>query len=137
MDSPTSMDRTGEHRMDSVGIPNESKTKNLTAAGSVLGAILASTCCIVPLLLVTLGVSGAWIGNLSALQPYQPIFVTATLGFLGFGYWQVYIKPKKACAEGSYCASPTSDRVVKIALWAATVLVIVALTIDLWAPFFY
>ena len=123
--------------MDRVETPNDSNKKNLAAAGGVLGAMLASTCCIGPLLLVTLGVSGAWIGNLSALQPYQPIFIAATLGFLGFGYWQVYRKPKKACEEGSYCASPTSDRVVKIALWAATGLVIVALTIDLWAPLFY
>lgn len=123
--------------MDDMELPNDSKTKNLTAVGGILGAVLASTCCIGPLLLVTLGVSGAWIGNLSALAPYQPIFIAATLGFLGFGYWQVYIKPKKVCEDGSYCASPTSDRVVKIALWAATGLVIVALTIDFWAPLFY
>jgi mercuric ion transport protein len=123
--------------MDRDAMPKDSTTKSLTAAGGLLGAILASTCCIGPLLLVTLGVSGAWIGNLSALAPYQPIFIAATLGFLGFGYWQVYLKPEKTCEEGSYCASPMSDRVVKIALWAATGLVIMALTIDFWAPFFY
>ncbi len=123
--------------MDRVETSNDGKKKNLAAAGGVLGAVLASTCCIGPLLLVTLGISGAWIGNLTALAPYQPIFVAATLGFLGVGFWQVYVKPKKACAAGSYCAGPASDRVVKTALWVATVLVIVALTIDLWAPFFY
>ena len=123
--------------MERVDTPNEGKSKTFAAAGGVLGAILASTCCIGPLLFVTLGVSGAWIGNLTALEAYQPIFVTATLGFLGFGFWQVYVKPNKACEEGSYCASPASDRLVKTALWVATVLVIVALTIDFWAPWFY
>ena len=123
--------------MDRVEPSHDGKKKSFAAAGGVLGAVLASTCCIGPLLLLTLGISGAWIGNLTALESYQPVFVTATLGFLGFGFWQVYIKPKKACAAGSYCASPNSDRVVKTALWVATVLIIIALTLDYWAPLFY
>ncbi len=123
--------------MESVHVTDSSKKKGIAAAGGVLGAILASACCIGPLLLLTLGVSGAWIGKLTVLEPYQPIFVVATLGFLGVGFWQVYIKPRKACEAGSYCASPTSDRVIKTALWVATILVVVALTIDLWAPLFY
>ncbi len=123
--------------MDSVDTANDGTKKNLAAAGGILGAVLASTCCIGPLLLLSLGVSGAWIGNLTALEAYQPIFVTATLGFLSAGFWQVYFKPRKACAVGSYCASPTSDRVVKTALWVATVLVIIALTLNFWAPLFY
>ena len=45
---------------------------NTAAVGGVIGAVLASSCCIGPLLLVTLGASGAWIGNLTALKTYQP-----------------------------------------------------------------
>lgn len=108
------------------GVPR----KRVAAIGSVIGAVLASSCCIVPLLLVTLGVSGAWIGSLSALDPYKPWFAAITLMFLGFGFRQVYWKPRQACEEGSYCASPKSDRVVKTALWSATVLVALALSID-------
>lgn len=111
--------------------------KRIAATGSVIGAILASSCCIAPLLLVTLGVSGAWIGRLSALEPYTPWFSAATLIFLGIGFWQVYWKEKPACEEDSYCANPASDRVIKIVLWSATVLVVLVLTIDYWAPFFY
>ncbi|WP_339864803.1 mercuric transporter MerT family protein [Paremcibacter congregatus] len=111
--------------------------KRLVAAGSVIGALLASSCCIVPLLLLTLGVSGAWIGNLTMLEPYKPYFIAVTLVLLGLGFWQVYFKPKKACDEGSYCAHPTSGRIVKAALWLATGLVLLAATIDFWAPFFY
>ena len=123
--------------MDSALTPSNDKKKSLAAAGGIIGAVLASTCCIGPLLLLTLGVSGAWIGNLTALEPYQPYFIAATAVFLATGFWQVYIKPKKACKAGSYCASPASDRVVKTALWVATVLVILALTINWWAPLFY
>lgn len=109
----------------------------IAATGGVIGAILASSCCVVPLVLVTLGASGAWIGNLAALEPYKPIFALVTIGFLGFGFWQVYRKPKVACEDGSYCATPASSRATKSALWIATVLVLLALSIDFWAPLFY
>ena len=109
----------------------------LTALVSVVGAFLAASCCVVPLILVTLGVSGAWIGSLSALEPYKPYFAVVTLGLVGLGFWQVYFKPKKDCEEGSYCAAPASSRITKSALWIATVLVLLALSIDYWAPYFY
>ena len=109
----------------------------LAATGSVIAAVLASSCCIVPLVLVTLGASGAWIGNLSALEPYKPIFAIATFSFLGIGYWHVYRKPRVECEEGSYCATPASNHVTKSALWIANLLVLLALSIDFWAPLFY
>ncbi len=120
-----------------VGIKDCDAKKRIAATGSVIGAILASSCCIVPLVLVTLGASGAWIGNLTVLEPYKPLFATVTFVFLGFGYWQVYRKREVACEEGSYCATPASDRIAKGALWIATILVLLALTIDYWAPLFY
>jgi hypothetical protein len=46
------------------------------AGGALIGAVLASACCIVPLVLVMLGISGAWIANLTALEPYKP-YVTS------------------------------------------------------------
>jgi len=107
------------------------------AVGGVVGAVLASSCCIGPLLLITLGASGAWIGNLTALKAYQPVFVTVTLAFLGLGFWQVYGPSKQRCEDGSTCATPRSNRIIKGALWIATVLVVLALTVDLWAPLFY
>lgn len=108
--------------------------KGVLAAGSLIGAILASSCCILPLLLLTLGVSGAWIGRLTALAPYQPIFLLATGGFLAAGFWAVYRRPKPICDHGSYCASPRSDRMVRLALWTATSLVGAAVGVDLLGP---
>ena len=113
------------------------RKRNVAATGGVIGAVLASSCCIGPLVLITLGASGAWIGNLTALKAYQPIFVTLTLMFLGFGFWQVYSKAMPTRDDVSSCATPTSDRIVKTALWIATFLVAVALSVDLWAPLFY
>ncbi len=110
------------------------RTQKLVAAGGILAAIAASSCCIVPLLLFSLGVSGAWIGNLTRLAPYQPIFVTVTLACLGFGYWLVRRARQTACAEGTACSRPLPNRVVTIALIIATLLVVAAVAFDFLAP---
>lgn len=105
------------------------------AAGGILGALAASSCCILPLVLFSLGISGAWIANFTALAPYKPYFAAGTIALLGYGYYLVYVRPKQACADGS-CARPLPDRVVKSSLWIATVLVIIALGFDFIAPLF-
>jgi len=115
---------------------NSGRASGVAATGSVVGAVLASSCCIVPLVLIALGASGPWIGKLTALKSYQPLFLTLTIGFLGYGFWRVYGTAKPQCEDES-CATPRSDRIVKASLWAATVLVAVALTADFWAPIFY
>ena len=102
-----------------------------------MGAVLASSCCIIPLLLVTLGISGAWISNLTALEPFRPYFAALALVFIGLGFRHVYFRPEAECAEDSYCARPQSAIVTKTVLWAATLLVLLALTISWWAPLFY
>lgn len=117
--------------------PNQMQHENnktrVIAVGGILGAVAASTCCIVPLILFSHGVSGAWIGNLTALEPYKPIFIVLTLGFLGAGYWMVYRKPV-ACAEGDICARPLPNMLVKSALWGATVLIVLAIFWNWIAP---
>jgi mercuric ion transport protein len=118
-------------------VPDEAaigRTQKLVAAGGILGAIAASSCCIAPLALFSLGISGAWIGNLTALAPYQPYFIAATLPCLGYGYWLVYGPRKVACAEGAACAKPLPNRLVMFGLVLATVLVAGALAVDLLAP---
>lgn len=111
--------------------------RRVAAVGSVVGAILASACCVVPLVLVTLGIGGAWIGSLTALEPYKPYTIAATLVFLAFGFRHVYARPKTVCVEGTYCARPAAGRITKTVLWAALVVVVLSATINLWAPLFY
>lgn len=110
------------------------RTQKLFAAGGILGAIAASSCCIAPLVLFSLGISGAWIGNLTALAPYQPYFIAATLACLGYGYWLVYRPSKVACAEGSACARALPNHIVKAGLILATVLVAGAMAFDVFGP---
>lgn len=109
----------------------------LLAAGGAIGALLASSCCVAPLLLVTLGVSGAWIGNLTALAPYKPYFLAASVPLLGTAFWYVYFKPRRACGEDAGCTPAASNRVTKTVLWLAAGLALLAATVNLWAPLFY
>lgn len=108
--------------------------QRLIAIGGIFGALAASSCCIVPLILFSLGIGGAWIGNLTALAPYKPLFVAGTTGVLGYGFYLVYWKPRRACAEDAACARPIPSRIVQIALWFATVLVAAAFAFDYVAP---
>jgi mercuric ion transport protein len=110
--------------------------RNLISLGGILAALGAASCCVVPFTLFTLGISGAWISNLTALEPYQPIFAAITFGLLACGFHLVYRKPKMACVEGSYCAKPSSARAAKFGLWVAAVLVVIALGFPKLAPLF-
>lgn len=108
-------------------LEGEVKTNRLRAlgpVGAVISAILASLCCVGPFVLVMLGASGAWVGNLRVFEPYRPIFILFTMGFLGAGFYNVYKKPKDDCKPGSLCAVPQTKKVGRIFLWAATVSVV-------------
>lgn len=128
-----SMDGTA----DQISSAPPDRRKSWFAAGGIVGAVLASSCCIIPLLLVSLGISGARIGNLTALEPSRPYFAAFALVFVGLGFRHVYFRTKPECVEGTYCARPQSAIVTKTVLWAAMVLVLLALTISWWAPLFY
>ena|SRR5271168_5013647 len=108
--------------------------QRLMAAGGLFGALAASSCCILPLALFAVGISGAWIANFTRLAAYQPCFLAATLACLGCGYWLVYRSSARACTDGEACARPLPNRIVKTSLILATILVAAALGLDLIAP---
>lgn len=102
------------------------RVPRLLAVGGILAALGMAACCVAPFVLFTIGVSGAWIGNLTSLRPYQPIFIGLGAVSVGYGFYLVYRQPKVLCEDGSYCASPRSGRIAKIGLWLATALIIAA-----------
>jgi len=101
-----------------------------------LAAILASTCCLGPLVLVALGLSGAWIGNLTLLEPYRPFFIAGALMALFFAGRRIF-RPVQACQAGEVCAVPGTRRVYKIVFGIVSALVLVALVFPYVAKFFY
>lgn len=99
----------------------------LAVIGGILAGLAAASCCVVPFLLFLAGISGAWIGNLTALEPYRPYFAGVAIGCIGYGFYRVYRTPTAACAAGAYCATPVSTRITKIGLWSATTVAAIAL----------
>lgn len=114
----------------------ESKTGRGALFTGAVAAILASTCCLGPLLLVALGFSGAWIGNLTALEPYRPIFIgTALLSM--FLAWRRIYRPASECKPGEVCAIPQVNATYKLIFLVVALLVLVALSFPYILPLFY
>ena len=101
-----------------------------------LAAILASTCCLGPLVLVALGLSGAWIGNLTRLEPYRPFFIVGAVIALFIAGRQIF-RPAQACQPGEVCAVPRTRRIYKIVFGIVSVLVLIALVFPYVVKFFY
>jgi mercuric ion transport protein len=101
-----------------------------------LAAILASTCCLGPLLLISLGFSGVWIGNLTVLEPYRPLFIGAALVALFFAYRRIF-RPASACKPGEVCAILQVRSSYRLLFWVVLALVLVALGFPYILPLFY
>ena len=111
-----------------------------TGSGALLvggvAAILASTCCLGPLVLVALGLSGAWIGNLTLLEPYRPFFIGGAVLALFFAGGRIF-RPPHDCQPGELCAVPRTRRIYKIVFGIVSVFVLVVLIFPYVAKFFY
>jgi mercuric ion transport protein len=104
---------------------DEDDKRDWTIFGSVGVAVAAAVCCLGPVVLVSLGVTGAWIGNLSALEPFRPLFMVVAAGLLGFGFYRAYgaASRRDDCGEDAACEIPAANRINRVSLWIATVVV--------------
>jgi mercuric ion transport protein len=105
----------------------------LFAASGLAAGLLASSCCILPLALVSVGIGGAWVSKLTALAPYQPVFIAVALLALGAGFWTAYRK-QAICVPGSRCEKPAATRTTKAVLWLGLLIVAAALSLDFLTP---
>lgn len=112
-----------------------SECKSESAA---LAAIRASACCLVPLVLVSIGLGGAWVANnLQAIGPFfRPVLIGAVLVALFFAWRRIY-RPAAGCKPGEVCALPQTRRFYKGIFWVVATLGLVALTFPYFAPLFY
>lgn len=119
--------------MKKIKSPNQKGNIGLLGAG--VAAFLASICCVGPLVLLSLGISGAWIGNLSALQAYRPFFMAITAAFLGFAFYRVYRKPKTALIDGDEdCGCPVNQKKGKFMLWGTTIAIVALFALPYLSP---
>ncbi len=104
----------------------DSTSTGLLAGAGVIAAFLSSTCCIVPFAFVSLGIGGAWMSNLTALAPWQPLFLLAAAALIGSGFYARSKRRNRTFADGSYCATDRSDQVLSIILWFGVALTVLA-----------
>ncbi len=108
--------------------------KALIAGG--LSALLASACCLGPLVLIMLGISGTWISSLTLLEPYQPLFMGAAAIALIVAARRIW-HPVIACESGQICHQPMVKRSYKVLFVMAVLLLGAALVFPLIAHWFY
>jgi mercuric ion transport protein len=112
----------------------------LTGKGSliagVLAAIGASVCCVGPLVLLALGIGGSWVGSLTAMEPYRPIFIGLTLLFLWLAFRKLYLMPQ-VCTPGTPCADPRTIQRQRFMFLVVVVFLLGLLAVPWLAPLFY
>ena len=113
----------------------EQNQLGMLAAGG-LAALLASACCVGPLLLVSIGLGGAWISNLRALEPFKPIFLAIALLAMIFAYRRIF-RSAADCRPGEICALPQTRLIYKVIFWLVSVLILAALAFPYFAHYFY
>jgi mercuric ion transport protein len=102
----------------------------------ILTGIGASLCCVAPLLFVGLGMGGAWLANLTVLEPLRPLFIIATLGFIGFAFYQLYLASKE-CGPNKRCTNEETQIKQRTLFWLVTVPLLGLLAFPWFAPLFY
>lgn len=96
----------------------------LTTTGAVTAAIIASLCCIGPVVVALIGVGS--IGAFAAFEPLRPYFIGLTVVLLALAFSLTYRKREVICADGT-CKIESAGTWNKIAVWFATLVAAIAL----------
>lgn len=107
-----------------------------TLWASALAAVGASLCCVAPLVLVTLGIGGAWLSALTRFEPARPVFIALTLGLLALAWIRLYRRPA-VCAPGQACADAAVLRRQRLIFWLVAAPLLLLLAFPWYASLFY
>lgn len=107
-----------------------------TMMASVLAGIGASLCCVAPLVLLSIGIGGAWVATLIAFEPVRPIFMGLTLLFIGLSYRKLFLTTQ-TCEPGKPCADNKLLREQRFIFWGVTIPLLGLLAFPWFAPLFY
>ncbi len=119
------------------GEPANADKSGWTATGiSVLGALVLTSCCILPLVLVSFGITGVFLGQMASLYQYKWITFSISAAFLAYGFWKSY-RPAvvENCADGA-CERPINKTLMRSFLWGAAAVMSVAIVFPYISPYF-
>lgn len=105
-----------------------------TLIASILAAVGASACCVGPLVLLSLGIGGAWVSTLTQLEPLRPVFIGLTLLLLIMAWRKLHRAP--ACMPGQVCADPKVARRQKFLFWLVSPLLLGLIASPWIIPYF-
>ncbi len=108
--------------------PNKGRIALAAGGIGAVGAVLASTCCLGPLLLAAFGASGAWIAELGVLEPYRPLLLGVALIAIAIAWRRIY-RPVRSCGQGEVRAAPPARTAYKAIFWAVSALALIALAV--------
>lgn len=129
--------------------PTGNKAETITKIGTVLSAVMASSCCWLPLVLLGFGVSGAGIAG--TLETYRPLLMVLTYGFLAAAFYFTYRPRKSQTSDGDCCSTAHACCAVpnggtqrqfsmmtlnKVMLWGVTLLAVSFLFFPKYVGFF-
>jgi mercuric ion transport protein len=109
-------------------------TSKVTLIGGLLAGIGASACCVGPFLLLSMGIGGSWVGNLTAMTPYRPYLIGLTLVFLGLAFRKLYLVPQ-SCEGDSVCAIPAVLKKQRIIFWIVSIFILLLVTFQYYGPY--
>ncbi|TWO68044.1 mercuric transport protein [Caenimonas sedimenti] len=111
------------------------RSSSIALGAAAVASFLASACCVAPLAFVLVGVSGAWIGQLAAFEPYQPIFLAVAALALILAWRKIW--RAQDCGDGRLCAAPAGKRAQKFTFLLVAGLLAIVLGFPFAAPLFY
>jgi mercuric ion transport protein len=111
------------------------KAAGATLAGSIVSGILASACCLGPLVLSLLGVSGAALAR--QFEPFRPYLLALSYGLLGSAFYVTYRPGKAECAPGEACAMPRGTRAGRAMVWVGTVVMLLATLFPVYSAYIF
>ena len=109
--------------------------ESASIVAGALSALGASTCCVLPLVLVSVGVGGAWVAQLRELERFYYVFVALALATFGYAFYRLYLRPAP-CAPDTACASPPVRRRPRIAFWTTLVAAKALVLSPFYVPYF-
>lgn len=99
------------------------------ASGSVIVSLIASACCIAPVIFALIGLNS--ISLFSIFEPYRPYLVAASVILLGVAFYFAYNKKETVCEDGS-CKIESAGKWNKISVWIAAVASVLIISLPLW-----
>lgn len=109
------------------------RAERVATAGSVVSGLLASVCCIGPLVFALLGISGAAFAQ--RFEPFRPYLLVVTYALLSSAFYFGYGPQQAACEPGAACEMPRANRFGKVLLWIAAIIVVLATAFPWYAQY--